>query len=214
MDIPFIDRLAIQLTNGLPGRKAHIRMAPFPGRFDELPTHATKNAAVMILIMGESDQLYFPLIKRNPINTRDPHKGQVSLPGGRQEASDYNLLFTALRETQEEIGIPADQVKIVGALSPLFIPVSNNLVHPFIGWYEGHGSFIPQVTEVYDIIPCSLAQLSIGNLRAHQVINTSYATDLEVPGFNLNDHWIWGATAMIIEEFNEVLEQVNLLGSK
>ena len=77
-----------------------------------------------------------------------------------------------------------------------------------------HGSFIPQVTEVYDIIPCSLAQLSIGNLRAHQVINTSYATDLKVPGFNLNDHWIWGATAMIIEEFNEVLEQVNLLGSK
>ncbi len=209
MEIPFIDQLAIQLTNTLPGRNAHIRMAPFPGRFDELPTQDTKNAAVMILIMGESANLYFPLIKRNPISTRDPHKGQVSLPGGRQELSDYNLLFTALRETQEEIGIPADQIKIVGALSPLFIPVSNNLVHPFIGWFEGHGTFVPQISEVYDIIPCSLAQLSIGNLRAHQVINTSYATDLKVPGFNLNDHWIWGATAMILEEFNEVLEQVN-----
>jgi len=204
----FITDLADRLSRSLPGKSAHARMSPLPERLNEIPADDHSVASVMILLMGEDKEMFFPLIKRNPVSKNDPHKGQVSLPGGRREESDYNMIFTALRETQEEIGIPAADIKIVGALSELYIPVSKNLVHPYIGWYQGNADFVLQETEVFDILRCPVSNLLKKDLHTEKQLETSYATSILVPGFELEDAWIWGATAMILEEFRELIHSI------
>lgn len=204
----FISDLADRLSRSLPGRNAHARMSPLPHRLDELPAEDHTRASVMVLLMGDEQEMYFPLIKRNPVSAHDPHKGQVSLPGGRREESDYNMLFTALRETQEEIGVPASDIKIVGALSELYIPVSNNLVYPYIGWYEGDLDFVLQEFEVFDILRCPVRHLIKEDLYTRRKLKTSYASSIEVPGFELEDAWVWGATAMILEELRELIHTI------
>ncbi|MEP7196773.1 MAG: CoA pyrophosphatase [Saprospiraceae bacterium] len=206
----FLESLALRLLNKLPGSEAHLQMAPFPERLREIPAHDHSEAAVMIVLMKESDQFFFPLIQRNPSSELDPHKGQIALPGGRFEEGDHNLVFTALRETYEEIGIDNSQIKIIGSLSPLYIPVSKNLVQPYIGWCEKKPILIKQDKEIHEIFSCTLeAVLNLDNLT-HKVISTSYANQLKVPGFLFGDRWVWGATAMILAEFAEILRELKV----
>ncbi len=204
-----VESLAHRLLDKLPGKIAHQRLAPFPSRLDELPSAQHRKAAVMIVLMSnEENNLIFPLIQRNPLSDHDPHKGQMALPGGRMEDHDQHLAFTALRETEEEIGLSAKDIKIIGALSPLYIPVSQNLVHPFIGWYAGKNEYIKQDDEIYDIFECPIDFYKDSNLLQFQKINTSYAQNLSVPGFQIGDQWIWGATGMILSEFEMILKEL------
>ncbi|MCZ7669250.1 MAG: CoA pyrophosphatase [Chloroflexi bacterium] len=137
------------------------------------------------------------------------HAGQISFPGGRQEESE-SLLTTALRETEEEIGIPASAVLPLGQLSAIYIPPSGFIVHPFVGWYQNGGSptFLPSPFEVSQVIEAPLTMLLAPEtavtepweFKGHQVM---------VPYFAIQDHKVWGATAIMLNEFLERLRLVN-----
>ncbi len=193
---------------GLKGMESHINMAPLPKRLIESPTNLTRKAGVLILVYKEHGQLKFPLIKRVSRNSRDPHSGQISLPGGRYEEEDVSLLNTALRETFEEIGVNIKADQVIGRLSDLYIPVSDNLVSPFVAIAEDLDKFKLDPNEVEDIFSVDLQNLVQDETRQRRRLNTSYATDFEVPGFNFPPYWIWGATAMILEEFSELLKKI------
>lgn len=203
----FIEKLALRLTEPLPGMSAHADAAPLPGRLKENPAYDHAEASVMILIMDSEQGPFFPLITRQS-HPKDPHKGQVSLPGGKKDPADPNLAFTALRETQEEIGLPAQNIQIVGSLSPLYIPVSKFLVNPFVGWYDGPHDFRIEHAEVQSLLKCPLQDLRNPNLYSHREMQTSYAQSIRVKGFELDGAWVWGATAMILKEFAWILQEI------
>ncbi|MBK9270641.1 MAG: CoA pyrophosphatase [Saprospiraceae bacterium] len=203
-----IEDLGYRLTEPLPGYEAHQEVAPLPHLLREPMPSEHNQASVMILLMGSGNRGFFPLIKRQS-HPSDPHTDQIGLPGGKKEISDPNPAFTALRETQEEIGIPSDKIYLVGALSPIYIPVSKYLVSPFIGWCEEELEFKLQESEVKDIFRCPVTHMVQSELFSHRTLKTSYSPALKVAGFELEGTWVWGATAMILSEFRQVMTQVS-----
>ncbi|MDQ3142238.1 MAG: CoA pyrophosphatase [Bacteroidota bacterium] len=205
--------LPAKLTNlniaSLPGIDAHRRMAPLPDRLSEKYSSDVRKAGVMILLYEMDGSWFFPLIQRSSHNSNDPHSGQISFPGGRFDEEDENIRQTSLRETEEEIGVPSSEIKILTPLSKLYIPVSKNLVFPFIGFYSSIPEFRKMDSEVEMIWPCNLDVLINENNRIRKVLKTSYSDSIEVPGFQFEDFFIWGATAMILEEFIHVVEQLS-----
>ena len=130
------------------------------------------------------------------------HAGQVAFPGGRREA-DEALVHTALRETEEELGISHGAVRILGALSPLFIPPSGYCVHPFVGWCETLPELIPEPGEVasYFSVPLSaFADPSVRRDVERKVRDQAFV----VPSFDVEGRQIWGATAMMLAELAAV----------
>ena len=183
------------LSHQLPGEKAQLRMAPaFRGEFNS--TENPVSAAVMVLFYGADKETHLVLIKRNEYD--GPHSAQVSFPGGAIEAEDLSLEHTALRETREEIGI-SGPIEILGSLTPLHIPVSNFMVHPFVGWMEEHQEFHPDPTEVQYVIEVSLRELLDPANRDSETIYHHERT-IEAPFYRVGKEKIWGATAMMLSE--------------
>ena len=198
----FFELLKAELKKDLPGEKAQIKMAP--GVRSHFKTSAkSRKAGVLILIYQKDQNLYVSFIQRTEYN--GPHSGQISFPGGKSEKDDKNIVETALRESNKEIGIKADLVKIYGQLTPLHIPISNFIVYPVIGIYEGIPEFVIDPAEVKNVIEVKLIDL----------IDPKYCTTKEfnygdlsfmAPIYNPNDITIWGATAMILSEFLEIVK--------
>lgn len=135
------------------------------------------------------------------------HGGEIGFPGGAMEPEDTNLTETALRETEEELGLPRENVGILGRLTPLYIPPSDNLVQPFVGWVTCPPALAPNDMEVARILQVPLELL----LRPDTIQRDLWYIDqrvLRVPYYQFDDYEIWGATAMIISEFLVVVEQV------
>jgi len=208
---PFIQSLRAQLNLPLPGTAAQYRMAGIRRLAEQnahaLPPDNAKVACVLNLLFQKDAVWHTVLIERTH-NPRDRHSGQVSFPGGRYEERDGALENVALREAEEEIGIPASSVHILGQLTDLYIPVSNFLVHPFVGVLQGRPDFKPQVGEVAAILTPPI------HLFAQEM--TKKVIDLplpqgvtlkDVPYYDVNGTIVWGATAMIISEFMDVLGQ-------
>ena len=181
------------------------------GRVVSMPLKVPENArpsAVLCLLFPLEGELTVLLMKRREDKTA--HSGQVSFPGGSFEASDADLRATALREAQEEVGIVSSEVDILGALTPLYIPVSNFNVYPYIGFAEQRPQYNLSQNEVSYTIEVPLGNL----LHADRKIVTD-VTSPAVPGvirqvkaYKLEDGTIiWGATAMIISELEAVLEE-------
>lgn len=113
----------------------------------------------------------------------------------------------ALRETEEEVGVPAQQVEILGQLTELYIPVSNFLVHPFVGLLHGTARFVPQAGEVEAVLTPPLAAFQQPGNRKTTDIKINQAIALKnVPYFDVEGRIVWGATAMIMNEFLELLD--------
>ena len=145
----FVSALSERLQEPLPGRSAQELMAPRPiseKRFKEDLKNPARPGGVMILLYPENGEIFLPLMKR-PVYV-GAHSGQVSFPGGKVEEQDRDLTDTALRETHEEIGVPAEQVRVIGALSELFIIASNFKVHPVVGVLNSTPEIIPDQKEV------------------------------------------------------------------
>ena len=137
------------------------------------------------------------------------HSGQISLPGGRFELTDENLMQTALRETDEEIGMDPAEVTIIGQLTELYIPPSNYLVQPFVGFTSGSPVFNPQPKEVEQIIEIPVRQLlDEKNVREKEI--SVAGIQFSAPSFVIDRTTIWGATAMILNEFKEILRKTGL----
>lgn len=201
----FSEELSEKLKLPLPGHQAHLKMSPANRKpvSQIQPNQHTKIGSVLILLFYENSNWHTVLIKRALYN--GVHSGQISFPGGKKEASDTSLQQTALRETEEEIGVPKNNIEIIGNITELYIPPSRFIVYPFIGISHKHLTFLPDKKEVDKIITVSLNELfSPQNLSIKQ-ITLSNGTTMDSPCFVVNNEIIWGATAMMLSELKEIL---------
>ena len=164
-----------------------------------------QNSSVLILLYPHNNELYVVFMKRTMDNT--PHSGQISFPGGRFEPGDNSLQDTALRETEEELGISASEIEILGHLTPLQIQVSNMEVTPFIGVSYKKPLFIPNPEEVDYLIEVKVKDLFNPGIIEEKV-EYIRGNRIEMPYYNINDNHIWGATAMILSEFLDIMGNV------
>lgn len=195
-------RQALNLTQ-FDSVAAQARMKPVP-RATVRPSEqdgAPRQGAVLLLLFYREDQFRFVLTRRR--DDLASHAGQISLPGGRRENGE-SLRETALRETYEEIGIEPEAVTILGCLRSLYILPSDFEVTPFVGWHPQPPAFVPQPSEVAEIIEAPLVELLHEETR-HEEIWERQGISMEVPYFQIGSHKVWGATAMMLSEFVERL---------
>ncbi len=197
-------------TRPLPGVEAQKLMSPssrFTGSVQPDPNLA-KESSVFILLFQENGEWYIPLIKRTEYN--GAHSGQISLPGGKREQQDKDILQTAYRETEEEIGISSDMITYIGTLTTLFIPNSNFNVIPHVGILKSTPTFQREPEEVEEII--KLPFLSLFNKAMIKSFERKINNHtINAPYYCCNEHIVWGATAMILSEFAEVIKESTLL---
>ncbi len=190
-----------ELAISLPGRDAQFKMAPKVRRMPEIPENE-KKAAVLVLLYRDIESVKLCFIKR--AEYEGPHSGQISFPGGIHEVSDLNLEATALRETAEETGVNSGDIEVLGSLSPITIPVSGVEVYPFCGTIPYPPKFEPDPVEVQYILSVPLEEFFNSDcLRQEKWELGEFLT--EVPFYFFEDHKIWGATAMILSEFLEII---------
>lgn len=166
-----------------------------------------QNSSVLILLYPHNNELNVVFMKRTMDNT--PHSGQICFPGGRFEAGDNSLQDTALRETEEELGISATDIEIIGHLTPLQIQVSNMEVRPFVGVSYKKPLFKPNPREVEYLIEVRVKELLDPGIITRKV-EYIRGDRIEFPYYNVRDNHIWGATAMILSEFLDILENISI----
>jgi 8-oxo-dGTP pyrophosphatase MutT (NUDIX family) len=203
-----INRLRQRLSLPLPGPEAQYRMAHKSRKEPLQAPSDVKMAAVLALFYPWDGDWHLALIERASHHADDRHSGQIAFPGGRYEEGDDDLAFTALRETEEEIGANAHEVEIIGQLTPLYIPVSEYLVHPFVGYMDYRPPFVPDPREVASII-----EVSFDHLRHPETVQQTDIRIFEgyllrnVPYFNVEGRVVWGATAMMLNELVEAMRE-------
>jgi 8-oxo-dGTP pyrophosphatase MutT (NUDIX family) len=193
----------------LPAEAAHVKMAPI-GRITNLKNTientSPRIAAVMMLFYPKEGMTHLVLIVRN--SYEGVHSGQIAFPGGKYEHDDKDFSFTALRETYEEVGVSPDFMEIVKPFTPMYIPPSNFLVHPFLGICKQEVCFKPDSSEVARIIELPLSVFMKDEIIIEAKMSTSYAKNINVPAFEIEGQVVWGATAMMLNELKEVLQSV------
>lgn len=199
----FTNQLAQKLKNPLPGESAHQTMqASSRLRLNFKPNHRTRKSAVLILFYPYQNRILFPLILRPAYD--GVHSGQVAFPGGRYELTDENLIRTALREAQEEIGLRLTDVKILGTLTELFIPPSNFFVLPVVACIPYRPGFFPDAREVEDVFEITLDEISDTRIVGFSEILIR-GEQVHAPHYEVQGYKIWGATAMMISELLTVM---------
>ena len=207
-EVPYLtlDDVRRALSRPRPGLEAFLRFAtrPRPGGACLPVGHSPKRGGVLLLLYPIDSYLHLVLTRR----TRQVanHKGQISLPGGAREPEDHSLLETALRETKEELGIRTNQLQVLGPLTSLYIPPSDYCIQPYVAYADARPAFSPEPTEVEELLEMPLSHLldpatreeEIWKLRGHPVV---------VPFYRLGEQKIWGATAMVLSEFEVMLRK-------
>lgn len=204
----FIKYIPKIVNQQLPAFTAHAKMAPL----ERLPTldpeyykaNNPRMSAVMMLFYPKNDQAYLILIKRNAYP--GIHSSQISFPGGKGEPEDGSLADTAVRETFEEIGVSPADIDVVMAFTEIYIPPSNFLVAPFLGLSLNEPVFKPNPDEVVELIELSLDVFLDDSIVIETEMQTSYSQKITVPAFKLDEHIVWGATAMILSELKETIK--------
>ena len=189
-----------RLASPLPGPETQLRFSPRPirkGWEPHLEPEGSRLAAALLLVYPTVDGLRVPLTVRR--DDLPHHPGQISLPGGRVDPGEQPQ-DAALRETHEEIGLHPDEVRVIGALSSLWVVVSNHVVRPFVAIAEARPDFQLAPREVAALVEAPLTEvLDAGMLgwteRPREGLIVRY------PHFRLAGHEVWGATAMILGEF-------------
>lgn len=203
----FIDQLKIRLQQPLPGQTAHNVMASETRLKLKMPSpnEKTRESAVLILFYPSENQVFIPLILRPQYD--GVHGGQMAFPGGRAEKEDENLVRTALREAQEEIGIRVSDVKVLGELTKLFIPPSNFYVQPIVGFMNHKPDFYPDPREVDKVIEITLATIKDPSIIGHKTLNVR-GLEIDTPFYDILETTVWGATAMMISELLMVIDSI------
>ncbi|MFO7978729.1 MAG: CoA pyrophosphatase [Bacteroidales bacterium] len=205
----FVKHLKAISWKELPGLEAQLKMAPLIRR-EEISNlgHGlapVKSSVLFLFFPMEHSRVGTVFIQRSVY--RGTHSGQISFPGGRHERTDPDLEYTALRETFEEVGVPPGQVEVVGRMSNLFIPPSNFIVSPFLGISYQKPHFVPDPLEVAKIIEVELEAFFIPGNKVMKTIDLASGFSMQTPCFSINGYTIWGATAMMISEFLEIIRQ-------
>lgn len=207
----FITHIPMLTTTPLAGVLAHQAMVPEDRKESlfniDLDEKKPKKAAVLMLLYPKKEVLHLVLIVRSDYD--GAHASQIAFPGGKPEKVDVDLAATATRETQEEIGVAVDVIKIIRAFTAVYIPVSGFLVQPFLAYTNQEPIFKPDSKEVKAILEVPLPYI-LNDLKSQKkVIKTSYSESIMVPVFEIQEHTVWGATAMMLNELKEVLKKVN-----
>ena len=147
-------------------------------------------------------------IKRPNNNPNDKHGGQISFPGGQMESQDENLIQTALRETEEEVGVPSSHMKVLGTLSPLYVFVSNFKVQPIVSYIDSVPELQLQKSEVDYVLSENLKYFTEASAVRHTDFKVRDIIMKDMPYYNLQNHILWGATAMITAEFVEIIKAI------
>jgi len=153
-------------------------------------------AAVLVplFLLGEDDGPQVVLTRRRADLRR--HAGEISFPGGRQDPNDVDLRETALREAEEEIGLPRSQVRLLGELAPTSTFATNYVIHPFVGLIPAGQLWRASPREVDAVLELPLRALREGRTRTRlERRGISFETD----AYAVDEHLIWGATARILE---------------
>lgn len=205
-------QLKIRLSNlsnlSLPGERAQFEMAPEERVKHLMEIDITANNPREAGVVG----LFYPRIDQEAMlvlilrkTYKGVHSNQVGFPGGKREIFDDDIEATALRETEEEVGVSRKQITLVKKMTRVYVPPSNFWVQPFIGFTEFTPTFIPEEAEVEAILEVKVTDFLAEESIVIQKITTSYAVDLDVPAFLLNENIVWGATAMMLSEIKNML---------
>ena len=192
----------------LPGHDYSLKIAP-PSRIKTLkslkiPDSAKTASVILLFYPDQKNQPRFVLILRNTY--KGVHSNQIGFPGGKIEKKDTSLFDTAIRECEEEIGVIKNDIFGVRKLSPVYIPPSNYNVHPFVGYIDYEPNFLLDPKEVSKIIKPSFETLLNLKITKSKVIIKD--DEQLVPSFIIDDHVVWGATAIMIHEFNLLFKHV------
>jgi 8-oxo-dGTP pyrophosphatase MutT (NUDIX family) len=203
-----LDDMRTALKKPLPGLAAQLKLAP-EYRIESLradPPAAARQAGVLLLLYQHGGVWHFPLMKRTDDGL--VHSGQISLPGGSQEPGE-SLQATALREACEEIGAACAEIDVLGQLSPIYIPPSNFLVTPTVGYASERPDFRCDSREVAELIEAPLSALFDRDVVKREPWNLRGVT-VDVPFYQIGPHKVWGATAMILSEFSLLLAEMDV----
>lgn len=183
-------------------------MAAYTGRLSfDIPENAIE-AGVLLLLQKTASDISTILIER-VTHERDKHSGQISFPGGRKDLVDPDIEACALREAEEEIGVLRERVNVLGRLTDLYIPVSGFLVSPVVGLVEDQIELIPQPTEVAAVLQVPLSILFTKEIRQAKDLKIREGFVLKnVPYFEIQGKVVWGATAMMLNEFITISEEI------
>ncbi len=197
------------LLGPLPGKEAQALMMPIARdkniRLPKFLMPPVKSAVLILLYNDSVGNIKFPLIQRPDYD--GAHSGQISLPGGKSEKTDRNLLETALRETEEEIGIKRADVEVLGTLTDLHIIVSNYDVTPVLGFTDQMPQFSIDEDEVVEVIEADLTDLTAKDKLKEGEVLLRGKYKIRTPYFDIGEHIVWGATAMILSEFSVILKK-------
>ena len=199
----FIIKLTKKMNGELPGKTAHETMMIKP-RYKYIAKKTSIPAAVLILLFPIKNKWHFFLTKRT--NTVEHHKGQISLPGGMLEKGESHK-EAAIRETFEELGVQSEDINIIGPLTPLYIPISNFKIFPFVGWINSNPNLKIQSKEVSRVFSPSI--FSLMDPQTKKIKDSILVGQkVKIPFFNLKNEVVWGATSMIISEFKNILKGI------
>ena len=180
-----------KMTNGLPLKLKH----------DQDP----RKGGVLILFYQDAGKLRFPIIERT--SYEGIHSNQMALPGGRYEEQDEDQVTTAIREAEEEVGVIANEIEIIGCLSEFFVAASNYMVLPVLAKVDHKPNFISQPREVAEIVLPSVDDLINPDKLLEKEIVVKGGFKMNCPYFDLEGKVVWGATAMMLSELVEILNE-------
>ena len=199
-----------EILKGLPGTDVQWQMASSDRmikNYPRIPGSDARVAAILILLFPVNGSLHTVFMQRP--DYKGIHGGQISFPGGKKEPGDRDIIQTALRETFEETGVNTGEISVIDTLTPLFIPVSNTIVTPVIGWTNSKPAFSHHPGEVVFLFDAEIERLldasivRIKKMNIHgQLINVKY--------FDYDGNVIWGATAMILNELLTLIRRGNI----
>lgn len=195
-----------RLSQPLPGidaqyEMAHVKRAKV--RPEDLQADTFRESAVLIVLYEKEGNIFIPLTERHPYP--GVHGAQISFPGGKSDPEDRSLEMTAFRECREEIGL-SEKLELLGALTPVYIPVSSFIVHPFIAYYTGEAiSFTLNEREVKSLVELNLEVLNNPATIKQTTVEPAPGLRIETPYFDINGKVVWGATAMMLNELRHLL---------
>lgn len=207
---PLAQKIKEALQKPLPGAEGQAPLSPegrYPAdRLLEIPDNY-REGAVLLLLYPRGSELNFVLTRRAEYD--GVHSGQIALPGGGREPGEA-FQDTALRETWEEVGVPTNRISILGALTRLYIPPSNYMVYPFVGYTPAEPVFRRDRHEVAEIMQVPLSVITDPHNRHTEMRNHPQLGRVHIPYMLIHGYKVWGATAMILSEFSELLRINNL----
>lgn len=202
-----IEKLIKNKDKKLPGLKAQQKMMLHRDPAYNPHVNNARDSAVLIhLYPNALNQTEVIFIKRTQL-PGSSHSGQIAFPGGKKEKEDHNLQETAIREAWEEVHILKKETKIIRELSPVYIPVSNFKIHPFLAFGEEKPAYLkPDPLEVELILNTEIERLFTNKTK--ETIEVFPQINMKVNAYKLDTHIIWGATAMILSELEALIAEI------